>query len=292
MDLHFFKWMPRNNSPESTKASTLLIFLHGMGGTGQIWRPLAATLEENFLCIAPDQRGHGLSRPVPASEVNQFHASDYARDLFSLLTQLIAEHSPSRFFLIGHSMGVRSGLATANLILTSENPLRSLFKGFIAVDIGLQSKWGGGIGEPLANFIRVLPETFPDRTSMREYLFAHCPDPAIAQYLSAVAKKISETPERWMFPFDHPALVQTILQADEAPIEKWVKEIVQAGVPMLALRGANSKVWLKEDYERSRATLAHPLLTFEEWPDCGHGLPFEQRVRFIQRVREFTLPAK
>jgi pimeloyl-ACP methyl ester carboxylesterase len=288
MDLHFFKWMPRSNSEHSKNALTMLVFLHGMGGTGQIWRPIAASLEEDFLCIAPDQRGHGQSRPIPDSESNLFHASDYARDLVSMLEKLVAEHSPSRIFIIGHSMGVRSGLATAVSILAEHPVLKPLFKGFISVDIGLQSKWGGGIGEPLANFIRDLPETFPNRNTLKDYCIANCPDPAIAQYLTAVAKKTNDTPETWMFPFNHEALVQTILQADEAPIESWVKTICEAGIPFLALRGSNSKVWLKEDYENSRIKLANPLLTFEEWPDCGHGLPFEQRPKFISRVREFV----
>ena len=287
MDLHFFKWLPHSNTQETPKGLTMLLFLHGMGGTGHIWRPIAASLEEDFLCIAPDQRGHGQSRPVPTLEANQFHALDYARDLIAMLETLVEEYKPSRLFIVGHSMGVRSGLATADLILNSKPTLRTIFKGFISVDIGLQSKWGGGIGEPLANFIRKLPETFPDRKSMRDHLFAHCPDLAIAQYLTAVAKKISDSPESWVFPFEHEALVQTILQADEAPIERWVKEICDAEIPFLALRGENSKVWLKEDYEKSRTSLSHPKLTFEEWENCGHGLPFEQRPKFIARVREF-----
>lgn len=287
MDLHFFKWTPRDNESDSKKDRTMLVFLHGMGGTGQIWRPIAANLEEDFLCIAPDQRGHGQSRPVPADEANLFHASDYAKDIVLLLEKLIAEHSPSQLYIIGHSMGVRSGLATASSILESHQNLRTLFKGFISVDIGLQSKWGGGIGEPLANFIRALPKTFSDRTLLKDYLFANCPDPAIAQYLAAVSKKVSDSPETWVFPFEHEALVQTIHQADEAPIEQWVMEIVNAGIPFLALRGESSQVWLKKDYEHSRTTLTHPLLTYEEWPNCGHGLPFEQRPKFIERVRTF-----
>ena len=290
MELHFFKWMPQSSATESKKGLTMLLFLHGMGGTGQIWRPIAASLEEDFLCIAPDQRGHGLSRPIPAAEVNAFHSSDYADDVCSLLSKLVIEYSPNSIYFIGHSMGVRTALATAAKVLSDSTSGvgRELLKGVIAVDIGLQSKWGGGIGEPLANFIRALPETFPGRASLREYLFANCPDQAIAQYLAAVSKKIGDSPETWVFPFEHEALVQTILQADEAPIEQWVRDICAAGVPMLALRGADSKVWLKPDYENSRVTLANPLLTFEEWPGCGHGLPFEQRPKFIERIRAFV----
>lgn len=285
MELHFFKWTPRDNS----NFRKMLVFLHGMGGTGQIWRPIAASLEEEFLCIAPDQRGHGQSRPVPPSESGKFHATDYARDVMELLSRLVPTEKPTEIYLIGHSMGVRTALATAAMITSDAGSAlpKNILKGLIAIDIGLQSKWGGGIGTPLADFIRALPKSFPDRATMREHLFAHCPDPAIAQYLSAVARKISDSPEAWAFPFDHEALVQTIHQADDAPIEQWVRDIYAAGVPVLTLRGVNSKVWLKDDYEKSRVALTNPLMTFEEWPDAGHGLPFEQRLKFVERVREF-----
>ena len=299
MDLHYFKWTLCDIQSSSTKWPTMLVFLHGMGGTGQIWRPIAASLESDYLCIAPDQRGHGQSRPLPVSEVNAFHATDFAKDVISLLDKLVGEYSPERIFLIGHSMGVRTALATAAAITSNAGSetidggtikkLRALLKGMIAVDIGLQSKWGGGIGMPLADFIRDLPQSFDDRRVMRDYLNSKCPDPAIAQYLAAVAKKVDEA---WVFPFDHEALVQTIVQAGEMPVKALIIDqihsINEAGVPILALRGANSKVWLKEDYENQKKEMENPLLIFEEWENCGHGLPFEQRLRFIERVREFV----
>ncbi len=287
MNLHFFQWMPHADENKNSAPIPLLLFLHGMGGTGQMWRPIAALLEEKFYCIAPDQRGHGRSRPLTVNENNAFHATDYARDLVPLLREKVEELHPSSIYLIGHSMGVRSGLATAEMILSSEEKLKPLLKGFISVDLALQSKWGGGIGTPLSQFIELLPESFPNRESMRAHLFQHCPDPAIAQYLSAVAKKTNDQPESWTFPFDHRALIQTIAQADEAPIEKWVLNLANSGVPVLALRGEKSKVWLKEDFEITKTKLANPQIIFEEWPDCGHGLPFEQRTKFIERIRDF-----
>src|SRR5687768_17719997 len=39
-----------------------ILLLHGMGGTGALWRPLAAALEDHFEILAPDQRGHGGSQ--------------------------------------------------------------------------------------------------------------------------------------------------------------------------------------------------------------------------------------
>ena len=276
MKLHYFEWLPPVLPNPDSKPSLPLVFLHGMGGTGQIWRPITAQLENNFRCIALDQRGHGLSRPVPANEPG-FHANDYARDVLQTLDEIGVD----RFFLIGHSMGVRTALAVAYLA-----PAR--VAGLIAVDIGISSEWGGGIGLPLAHFMEALPKTFPNRTDLKNYVSEHCPDPAIAQYLTAVSKKISDAPETWVFPFDHESLVKTIHQANEAPLEKWVMDSLNAGVHMTFLHGENSKVWLKKDYEDQCVKFVHPLLKFEEWENCGHGLPFEQRTRFIEFVKNFV----
>lgn len=274
MKLNFFLWKPKNSLSDALESEIPIVFLHGMGGTGQIWRPITAMLEDHFICLAPDQRGHGLSRPVPLNEQNQFHALDYAKDVQKLLSDLKMD----RYFLVGHSMGVRTALALAAL-----EPQK--VSGLIAVDIGVSSAWGGGIGVPLAQFIEGLPEVFPDRTLLKTYLIQNCPDPSIAQYLGAVAKKTSDQPETWEFPFDHQSLVKTIYQADEAPIEAWLKTILESGVHTTFLRGERSKVWLKVDYEDQSARFVHPLLKFEEWENCGHGLPFEQRAKFVAFIQ-------
>ncbi|NDD92624.1 alpha/beta fold hydrolase, partial [bacterium] len=194
MQLAYQIW-PKTQVSENKAARQKVTLLHGMGGTGSLWRPIAATLEEHFDLLAPDQRGHGKSRPVPQAEEKRFHALDYAKDVSELLSSLGVE----RYRLIGHSMGVRTALALAGM-----EPEK--VAGLIAIDIGVTSDWGGGIGIPLANFIQNLPESFPDRSSMRARLEASCPDPAIAQYLCAVAQrtvaqKPSEPAESWRFPF-------------------------------------------------------------------------------------------
>ncbi len=270
--LNYFRWKPDRFVSDQSHPS--LVFLHGMGGTGQIWRPIAAFLETEWDCIAPDQRGHGGSKNASLPDPGDFHAESYARDVLALLDSLGIQ----KFILIGHSMGVRTALA-----LAKSAPAR--VAGLIAVDIGISSSWGGGMGIPLANFIRTLPETFPEKGLMRTYLQTHCPDPAIAQYLSAVALRLPGPPEHWGFPFDHKALVQTIEQAHEAPLEAWVREILDSGVSITFLRGMNSRVWSKEDYEDQKKRIHHPLIRFEEWDQCGHGLPFEQRNRFVEWIR-------
>ena len=91
-----------------------------------------------------------------------------------------------------------------------------------------------------------------------------------------------------MFPFDHEDVVATIHQAnagqqDSLPV--WTMELVQAGVPVTFLRGATSRVWSQADYDDQRSRYVHPLLAFEEWENAGHGLPFEQRARFVEFLK-------
>jgi len=275
MKLHYFEWPNHPSSTPNSSSSFPLVFLHGMGGTGQIWRPVTAALEDSFRCVALDQRGHGASRPVPVGEPG-FHAMDYARDVLETLSSLKIE----RYFLISHSMGVRTALALAHLAPEK-------IAGIIAVDIGITSEWGGGIGLPLANFLEALPTEFPNRMELKNYVFKECPDPAIAQYLTAVAKKVNDSPETWIFPFDHEALVKTIHQADDAPLGEWTLSALEEGIKITFLRGENSKVWLKPDYEAQKKQYVHPLLNFEEWEKCGHGLPFEQRAQFVEFIKKF-----
>ncbi|MBS1960473.1 MAG: alpha/beta hydrolase [Bdellovibrionales bacterium] len=281
MNLHFFEWGPKSGTPPAPATPTLL-FLHGMGGTGAIWRAIAAQLEDHFLCIAPDQRAHGESRPVPPGEDTLFKATDYARDV----KQLIETQGWRDVIVIGHSMGARNALALGHLCVGQPGLIRRV----VCVDIGMKGAWGGGMGKPLAEFLENLPREFNDRKVMRDYLFANCPDASIAQYLSAVAKNVAATdePERIVFPFDHEDVVETIRQANQSQqdsIPAWAVELARIGTPVMFLHGATSKVWPKADYDAQKAQYESEGIEFQTWENCGHGLPFEQRAKFVEFVK-------
>jgi pimeloyl-ACP methyl ester carboxylesterase len=90
------------------------------------------------------------------------------------------------------------------------------------------------------------------------------------------------------FPFDKSALIQTIHAARDASVRTWVQETASRGMPILVLRGANSLVWSHEEFVAERTHFAgYPSVVFEEVQGAGHGLPFEQRVAFLKRLREF-----
>lgn len=281
MKLFFRQWGEANKD--------ILIFLHGMGGTGSLWRPVAAMLEDQYAIIAPDQRGHGASRPVPGQSPQNprpsFTPLDYGRDVLETLDDLGIE----KFWLIGHSMGVRTSIAIAHLA-----PER--VKGMCLIDIGFSGPAGGGLGQSLADFLRILPESFPDRASARTFMDQHCPDPSIAQYLMAVSQV--QVGGQVGFPFDHSSLIETIQSSIQISAMNWMKAYGEAGKPALVLRGANSRVYSAESYEQEKKELQEfPSIIFETFENTGHGLPFERRKDFCERLKDwiessasFTLP--
>jgi esterase len=250
-----------------------ILFLHGMGGTGALWRPISVALENNYEVLALDQIGHGKN--IQSGRDLAYSPLDYGQDVVSQL----GEKNFHPTWIIGHSMGVRSACATAHL-----KP--EWVEGLILVDLGFSGPAGGGLGEGLAQFIKMLPLGFPSRTEAREFMNKHCPDPSIAQYLLAVA---TLAPGGGItFPFDHEALIKTVHATRDFSVRPWLLEFVKAGKPVLVLRGQESGVWSKEEFEAEKAQFQGlGSIVFEEFPGAGHGLPFEKRLEFVARVREF-----
>ena len=276
MELAYRHWGPQKNSDPSLKTSKTVVLLHGMGGTGSLWRPIAAHLEDQFDVIAPDQRGHGGSRPVPAEE-SQYTPEDYARDVAALLDQL----GSTRATVVGHSMGVRTAVALAHL-----RP--DLVQGLVLVDLGFSGPAGGGLGAPLRDFLSDMPMHFESRARARTHMDAHCPDPSIAQYLMAVSVPASPGSSDITFPFDREALLRTLDAAEKSAIRDWMPAILDRGIPILALRGETSQVWNADEYAAEERFFKNMSgIQFETFPGTGHGLPFEKRGQFLARLVEF-----
>lgn len=269
MQLAFQLWPAQNKELPPRR----IALLHGMGGTGALWRPIAASLENDYWLMAFDQRGHGKSRG--SQPLTEFTPLDFGQDII----ETIDAQGFHPTWLIGHSMGVRTACAAAHL-----RP--DWIQGLILIDLGLYGPFGGGLGDGLASFLRVLPERFSSRAEARAFMNERCPDPSIAQYLMAVSKL--DVDGSITFPFDHSALIHTITAAAHFSAREWIAELGRQGMPILILRGANSLVWSHEEFEEERKHFApYSSITFKEYEGAGHGLPFEQRQRFVVDVRKF-----
>jgi 2-(acetamidomethylene)succinate hydrolase len=278
MELSYRHWGEPSDRNNNRKPKILL--LHGMGGTGSLWRPIAALLEDEFEILAPDQRGHGRSQSLPESDpAPGFSPLDYAEDL----VQTLAQTGFHPCIAVGHSMGARTACALAEL-----RP--EWIRGLVIVDLGLDGLAGGGLGESLAKFIQILPDQFKNRDEAREFMRSHCPDPSIAQYLMAVATLTPPAEGGALrFPFSHQALLKTIDAARGTSLRPWILNAATRGIPVLALRGETSRVWSKESFEKDRLGFEPSLpVFFEEISGAGHGLPFEKRNEFVQRLKQFS----
>lgn len=267
-----------NTWPAQKTQKGRLLMLHGMGGTGALWRPLAASLEDTITCLAPDQRGHGKSQGIGRSRNPSIPPSysplAYGEDLVALLEE--SEHRP--LYVLGHSMGVRSACGLAHL-----KP--EWVQGLILIDLGFSGAAGGGMGESLASFMKSFPMRFDDRASAREYMAAHAPDLSMGQYLMAVSQ---QQPDKSVtFPFDRAALIETIHAARDQSVRKWVENFGGTGKPVLALRGELSRVWSAEEFEREKSHFAgFSNIIFETVPGVGHGLPFEARAWLSDKISQ------
>jgi pimeloyl-ACP methyl ester carboxylesterase len=282
MELAHRRW--GNTSPPIPAKK--LVLLHGMGGSGSLWRPIAAMLEDEFEILAPDQRGHGGSRiPELAGGRSRtgYSPTDYADDVAE--TMAATGFHPA--VIVGHSMGARTACALAQL-----RP--EWVSGLVLVDLGFDGLAGGGLGENLARFVRVLPDRFASRAEARAFMEQNCPDGSIAQYLMAVSVSLPEDAGGGIgFPFDHSALLRTIEQARGTTIRHWIEAAAERGIPVLALRGATSKVWTHEEFEAEVRHFSNPKwkgrVRLLEIEGAGHGLPFEKRPEFVAELRKFIL---
>ena len=265
-----------------TEHSTNLVFLHGMGGVGALWRPIAAVLEDHYRIIAVDQRGHGGSRPVPFDARAQrpdFSPAAFGSDVIETLSDM----QVSKAFFVGHSMGVRTAVACAHL-----DPDR--VQGLALIDLGFSGPAGGGLGKTLADFLRILPEQFASRAAARQYMVDHCPEVSIGQYLMAV----SSVNEHGVvtFPFDHSSLIDTIDASIQISTEAWLKAFAETGKPILVIRGENSAVYLRERYLQEYERFKNYLnVRFVEMKGTGHGLPFEKRKEFCEKITQWVSSA-
>ena len=74
-----------------------LIFVHGVGMSGEIWTPQVKHFFSNYRVITYDFLGHGQS-PIPKKPPS---IEDYVEQLNSLVETI----NISNFSLVGHSMG-------------------------------------------------------------------------------------------------------------------------------------------------------------------------------------------
>ncbi|HVA38891.1 MAG TPA: alpha/beta fold hydrolase [Candidatus Dormibacteraeota bacterium] len=94
-----------------------LLFVHGVGSTGEVWDSQLAALSRHYRCAAVELRGNGVA-PLPA-RLSSITCEGFARDVLAVADALGAE----RFHLIGCSLG---GVVGLELWRTAPHRIKSL----------------------------------------------------------------------------------------------------------------------------------------------------------------------
>lgn len=97
------------NTKNGGNGDSVLLFIHGMGTTSAVWRPLLEIVNDKWdgAWIAPDLRGHGRS-----SRMASYDIESYARDIEETLAA--ADMLNRDLTVVGHSLGGVVGLQLAN----------------------------------------------------------------------------------------------------------------------------------------------------------------------------------
>ncbi|WP_298750795.1 alpha/beta fold hydrolase [uncultured Serinicoccus sp.] len=263
-DLHVGVWEPEDVGATGAATPTAVL-IHGITASHVSWAALARALPGVRL-VAPDLRGRGRSRDLPAPYGMPRHADDVAAALDHLgVREAVA---------VGHSMG-----AFVALVLADLHP--RLVRSLHLVDGGMPLLPPPGVAPqdvaaavlgPAADRLR---RTFPSRTAYREFWSDH---PALGPYQDEVVTAyvdydlVGEEPE--LSPATRPAA-----------LEEDIRELVDGASVQTALQGLPSwpATWyvaprglmdevppLYPDAARERWTRALPTLRLVTVDDVNH----------------------
>jgi 2-(acetamidomethylene)succinate hydrolase len=221
---------------------------------------MAELLAARFRITSIDQRGHGRA-PKPASG---YAAEDYAGDVNNLLAE--------RTLLIGHSLGARNALvAGARYPEKVAGVVAIDFTPYIEAEVfdALDKRVDGGSRDfgSLQEVSAYLKERYP-----------RLPAEAIERRARHGYEQVGG---RWR-PLAAPeAMRETCagLRADLAPALKAIR------VPVLLLRGEDSKLVSRAAWEKTRAL--RPDLAAREIAGADHYVPEEQPAAVAAAVLDF-----
>jgi len=232
-----------------------VVLLHGLMGSGLCWSPLARALEGEFDVVMPDARGHG---GTSAPEFG-YSYDELAGDVLGLVRAL----QLSRPVFIGHSMG---GMTAAVAAQRSGGNLR----GLVLVDPTFispnrqQEVWESDVAD--------------------QHRHALCLSKS-----ELVAEARARHPHRSaeIIDLQVEARLNTCLSALGvlAPPNPDFRAVIHAiEVPTLLLVGDSPVVSIDLAVELRHI---NPLVSVEQIPNAGHGLPFDQPEHLGRAVAAF-----
>ena len=258
---HFLEWGAPDAPP--------IVLLHGGHQSAHSWDLVSLHLAQHFRVLALDQRGHGDSewtRDVTYSN----HEMSLDAEAF------IAALGLRRPVLMGHSMGGRN-----SMLLTRRDP--SLLRALVIVDVGpeLSDRGRAVIAgfvrdneefDDLEHFVRNVQQYDPYRT--REHIERTVKYNMLQRADGKFVSKCDANPRRL-------GVVR-----GTGPLENiTLDEARKFDLPVLLVRGANSRILTAEAADRFRDALPHGTLVTVA--NCGHNVHGQNTQGFIAAVGRF-----
>ena len=233
----------------------VLIFLHGLTGSGACWAPLARVFEGDYDVVMPDARGHGNS----SAPLHGYRYSDHANDVIGII-EALGLAAP---VLLGHSMGGMTAALVASQVGTA-------ISGVILADptfLTPERQFEVYQSDVIENHRRLLASNKAD---------------ALAQAQVRSPRRSREIVELVI-----DARRQTHLSAFEVltPPNPAYRELVRTiPVPILLVVGETGIISPETGRELQNL---NPRLRYQRIADAGHGLPYDQTDAFAAAVRSF-----
>lgn len=263
---------------EWSGAAPPAVFLHGLSGLADVWKPCLDLLGAGRpYSIALDQRGHGHSpKPPTGYSIREF--VDDAADLIRTL-------SAGPVHVVGHSMGARVAI-----VLAARYP--ALVRSAAIVDIGPE-RWKANAAGTVAAFDR-MPSRFSDRADALAFHTRRrgpAPGSRFEPELSNEARQAQETffarlrengdgSFEWLADFS--ALKQAVTH--QRGRGYWV-EWSAIRVPALLIRGGDSTELRPAIAGRMRRT--NPYIRFVEFEGVEHNIPLLAPARLADELMRF-----
>ena len=265
---HHYEWIRQSTT---SKQKSVMVFVHGWGGSSRYWESTANALSDTFDCLLYDLRGFGRSRLPETSIELLYEMEEYAEDLAVLLDALELK----RVYLNAHSMGASAAALFLNryperverAILTCSGVFEYEEKSFTAFH-----KIGGYV-------VKFRPRWFlhvPFAGSLFMARFLHRPLPG------AISRAFLED----YLAADYTAALGTMLTSvSKYAAEVMPQEFARLSVPTLLISGEYDKI-IPAELGRRAAGLSEKIEYFEI-SGTAHFPMLEKPEIYLEKVRDF-----
>lgn len=243
-------------SPASAAKGTAVLCLHGLTRNSSDFEDLAAHLQVRHRVIVPDVRGRGRSARDPNPQ--NYQPAIYVQDILGLLDAV----GETRSVVIGTSMGGLLGM-----MLGVGHPAR--IAGIVLNDMGPEVDPKGL--ERIKGYAGRLPapKNWDDAVAQTQFMFGEAWPDLTPQRWAALARRGFREDASGAITVDADPMIGEMLRAaPAAAADLWPFWKALRGIPMLAIRGANSDILSAATFARMKAE--NPDLAQLEVARRGH----------------------